>query len=129
MSAKYDLSLSPRTRQGGNEGGWERATGRDMGRGRGSPRKHPLRGLPHRASVTGGCPIHSVHGLRRVGLMSAAYLDRDLSMDVRTGTGLLLFMAARPRGRRDWYADDAALAAAVEAERLAAVDAGFPGTF
>jgi hypothetical protein len=61
--------------------------------------------------------------------MNAALLDRDLSLDVRTGTGLLVLMAARPRGRRDWLTDDAALAAAVSAERLAVVDAGFPGTF
>lgn len=61
--------------------------------------------------------------------MSAAYLDRDRTLDVHTGTGLLLFMAARPRKRKDWSADDAALAAAAAAERLAPVDAGFPGTF
>ncbi|MCO5170710.1 MAG: hypothetical protein M9894_30640 [Planctomycetes bacterium] len=55
--------------------------------------------------------------------------DRDRVVDVRSESGLLLLVAARPRRRRAWRDDDAAVAAEARAERLVALDAGFPGEF
>ncbi|MBX3467464.1 MAG: hypothetical protein KF878_11285 [Planctomycetes bacterium] len=55
--------------------------------------------------------------------------DRDRIVDVRSASGLVLLVAGRPRRRRAWRDDDAALAAEARAERLVALDAGFPGEF
>lgn len=98
------------------------------------PRDLPRRPPRHRrvAGWQGAVASYSPSGGdRRRGVSATGWQvwDRDRIVDVRSASGLVLLVAGRPRRRRAWRDDDAALAAEARAERLVALDAGFPGEF
>lgn len=81
----------------------------------------------HVPRVTARCPIAAVSGLpHHRPTMPTATLDPTRTLDITTRSGLLVLLGTPPRRPRR---EDAAILGELKAERLLAIDAGFPGTF